>query len=80
MAPASLLVDKDKEAIFDKPPISEGMEPVKQLLERARYDNARQSPRAEGMAPASLLLSKYRAVIFDKPPISEGMEPVKQLL
>jgi hypothetical protein len=80
MAPASLLVFKDKEVIFDKPPISEGMEPVKQLLERARDDNARQPPRAEGMAPASLLPNKDKEVIFDKPQISEGMEPVKQLL
>jgi hypothetical protein len=32
MAPASLLPNKDKEVIFDKPQISEGMEPVKQLL------------------------------------------------
>jgi hypothetical protein len=31
MAPASLLLDKNKEVIFDKPPISEGREPVKLL-------------------------------------------------
>jgi hypothetical protein len=49
---------KYKVVIFDKPPISEGMEPVRQLLKRRRSDNARQSPRAEGMAPASLLLNK----------------------
>jgi hypothetical protein len=30
--PESLLMFKYKEFIFDKPPISEGMEPVKQLL------------------------------------------------
>jgi hypothetical protein len=70
---------KYKVVILDKPPISEGMEPVKQLLERARDDNARQPPRAEGMAPASLLLYNHKEPIFDKPPISEGMEPVKQL-
>jgi hypothetical protein len=60
MAPASLLLFKDKVVIFDKPPISEGTEPVKQLAERLRNDNARQSPRAEGMAPASLLLDKNK--------------------
>jgi hypothetical protein len=45
MAPVSWLRANEKEVIFDRPPISEGTEPVKRLEFRYRNDNFVSDPR-----------------------------------